>query len=154
MPESKPVKPEKPQIPDQILAAYTSAESRVTGIPPRRFILLIVGLGVVFILLGGLVGFLLSPYTQTPTPDNGLTTDGNGQSAEYSGIVRRLSPAVDGVEFYLETQDVSVDTRILLQSSQIDLEFFESKAITAEGVLVGDEGPGDKILFVSKIRIK
>ena len=130
---------------------YSSAESRISQMPRRNLLILILGLVVFFLAMGALFAFVLSPYRQTDTPDAGLVDmDGNGNVVSHAGIVRRLDEEQDGISFYLEKED---ETRILLKSSQIDLAFFVGSAVTAEGVLVEGAGTGS-VLFVSKIRIK
>ena len=149
-----PEKKKTPQI-NAILAAFQSAENRLSQISRRNLILMALGVGILFLAVGALLGFAFSPYRQTATPDSGLTAVDEDGKTSVSGIVRALDDLQNGSLFYLEKED---GVQILLRSSSIDLAFFKDSAVEVEGVLVGStEGPAgasDAVLFVSKIFLK
>ena len=132
--------------------AFTTAESRLSAMPRRRIILLVLALALGFALLGVVFGIVLSPYTPTATPllDSG-NTNGDNQLSSYTGVVRVLSEPKEGADYYLELEE---GKRILLKSTSTDVGFFKDSSVTVEGVVVSSSDGKEQILFVNLVRLK
>jgi len=136
----------------RLKAFFATAETRLSAMPRRQVILLVLGLALGFALLGVVFGIFLTPYNPTSTPPlDSDTTNGDDQLASYTGIVRALGDPKEGSAYYLELEE---GKRILLRSTAIDISFLEDASVTAKGVVAGTADGTEQILFVNQIQIK
>ncbi|GEM_PF-4163873 len=132
--------------------ALLSVEERLAKMSRRRIALVVLGLALGFALLGAILGIIFTPYRPTETPPlDSNASDQESLAASYAGVVRSLAEPIEGAEFYLELED---GKRVLLRSANIDLSFFKDSSVTVEGVAVGTPNQSERVVFVSKVRIK
>jgi hypothetical protein len=136
----------------RLKAFFATAETRLSAMPRRQIILLVLALALGFALLGVVFGIILTPYNPTSTPPlDSETANEDNQLASYTGIVRALGDPKEGSAYYLELEE---GNRILLRSEAFDISFFEDASVTAKGVVASTADGSEQVLFVNQIQIK
>jgi hypothetical protein len=144
--------PKKSPLAPRLKAFFATAETRLSAMPRRQVIFLVLGLALGFALLGVVFGIILTPYNPTSTPPlDSETANEDNQLASYTGIVRALGDPKEGSAYYLELEG---GNRILLRSTAIDISFLEDASVTAKGVVASTADGSEQVLFVNKIQIK
>ncbi|OGC37881.1 hypothetical protein A2V54_01755 [candidate division WWE3 bacterium RBG_19FT_COMBO_53_11] len=132
--------------------AFVAAETRLSAMPRRRIVLLVLALALGFALLGVVFGIVLTPYNPTSTPPlDSETSTGDEQLASFTGIVRALSEPKEGSSYYLQLEG---GNRILLKSTNFDIAFFKDASVTARGVAASTADGNEQVLFVKYVQIK
>jgi len=131
-------------------------DARLTALPRKRLVLLMIGAAFLFLAVGTGLGFLIinRDITSSANGDGNATNGSNVEVTSLTGVLRSLSEPKDGIEFYLEEQD---DTRVLLDTAgRFDSAFLERNVgliVTVQGTMAKTTIDSENVFLVEKLVI-
>lgn len=137
---------------------FAQLEKRLAILTKQQLIVLVVAIGLLALLLGVALGFLLggSLPIKSSGNDHPSSTNSQPKTVSETGVLRKFRDSQDGINFYLEKQG---GTQVLLDfGDQFDPSFiqqtYESAVVTIEGTMTKSANGTKDILQVEKIVIK
>lgn len=131
-------------------------EKRLEALTRRQLTILLVVVSLLSLLLGVVLGFLLTlPRSSQPPRADQNSSSTTPETVSETGVLKKFDPPQDGIEFYLEKED---NTKVLLKTTdKFDPAFlstFEYLVVTVEGKMVESADGSKEILQIEKISLK
>lgn len=152
-----------PKIPGALLKLLAKVqersrklEKRLEAFTRRQLTILLLAIGLLTLLLGVVLGFLLTlPRSSQPPGADQNSSSTTPETVSETGVLKKFGTPQDGIEFYLEKEDT---TKVLLKTTdKFDPAFlstFEYLVVTVEGEMIKSADGSKEILQIEKISLK